>query len=302
VKEGDCVKIDLGVHVDGFVVQAAHTTVVGQKPEQGALKGKLADCICAAYFAAECAHRLVRPGRTNTEVTNAIRKVADIFKVNPVEGVLSHLVKQRIMDGNRVIINRTDVDQHVEEFQFEQNEVYIIDIVMSTGDGKAKEGETRTTVFKRALDRNYSLKLQASRQVFSEIQKKFPVFAFTLRALDEKKRRLGITEIVKHDLLDTYPVLYEKEGEHVVQFKFNLLVLANSTERLSSFPLPHVTSDFTVDSNPEIKEIMAMSTIRKKKNKAKKKKAAAAAPTVGEGGAQQQPQKEEDDDDEEEDE
>jgi len=272
-----------------------------KKPEQGPLKGKLADCICAAYFAAECAHKLVRPGRTNTEVTNAIRKVADIFKVNPVEGVLSHQVKQRIMDANRVIINRTDVDQHVDEFQFEQNEVYVIDIVMSTGEGKGKEGETRTTVFKRALDRNYSLKLQASRQVFSEIQKKYPVFAFTLRALDEKKRRLGITEIVKHDLLDTYPVLYEKEGEFVVQFKFNLLVLANSTERLSSFPLPHVTSDYSVDSNPEVKEIMAMTTTKKKK-KAKKKKAAAASTAAAAPGQEQQAQKEEegDDDDDEE--
>jgi len=298
LKEGDCVKIDFGVHIDGYITQAAHTTVIGQKTEQEPLKGKLADCICATYFAAECAHRLVRPGRTNAEVTNAIRKVADIFHVNPVEGVLSHQVKQRIIDGNKVIINRTDVDQHVEEFQFEQNEVYVIDIVMSTGEGKAKEGDVRTTVFKRALDRNYSLKLQASRQVFSEIQKKFPVFAFTLRALsDEKKRKLGITEIVKHDLLDTYPVLFEKEGEFVVQFKFNLLVLANSTERLSSFPLPHVTSDYSINSSPEINEIMATTTAttKKKKNKKKKKTGGGGA---AQGGAQPAQKEEEEDDDE----
>jgi len=275
LKEQDAVKIDFGVHIDGFIVQAAHTVILGQKPEAGPLKGKLADAICAAHFAAECALRLVRPGGTNIEVTKAIRQVADIFHVNPLEGVLSHQVKKGIMDGNKVIINRQEVDQIAEEFQFEQNEVYVVDIVMSTGEGKAKEVDSKTTVFKRALDRTYSLKLQASRQIFSEIQKKSPVMAFTLRSLDEKKRRIGITEIVKHDLLDSYPVLYEKEGEHIVQFKFNLLVLPGSTERLTSFALPHVTSDFSVDSNSQVKEILARSPIRKKKKTKKAKKAAA---------------------------
>ena len=32
------------------------------------------------------------------------------------------------------------------------------------------------------------------------------------RGLDPKKRRLGIKEIVTHDLFDSYPALYEKDG------------------------------------------------------------------------------------------
>jgi len=107
--------------------------------------------------------------------------------------------------------------------------------------------------------------------------------AFTLRALDEKKRRIGITEIVKHDLLDSYPVLYEKEGEYIVQFKFNLLVLPSATERLTVFPLPHVTSDFSVDSNAQVKDILSRSPIRKKK-KNKKGKKGGAQPQAQEGG------------------
>jgi len=199
--------------------------------------------------------------------------------VNPCEGVLSHQIKQNLVDGNKVIINRVDIDQNVDEVKFEVNEAYVIDIVMSTGDGKTRELTNRTTVFKRAIDRNYNLKLQAARTVFSEIQQKYPALAFTMRALDEKKRRLGIVEIVKHDLLDSYPVLWEKEGEYVVQFKFTALILPNSTERLTAFPLPHVTSDYSIDSVPELKEILAMSTKRKKKGGKKKKKPA------GSGGA-----------------
>jgi len=187
IKAGDVVKIDLGVHFDGYISQCAHTIIVAQNAEEGALSGRVADAICAAYFASECAVRLLKPGSTNVEISNAIRKVADIFHVNPLEGVLSHEVKRNLIDGNNVILQRTEVDQNVEEFAFEMNQVYVIDITMSTGEGKTREVESRTTVFKRAVDRAYQLKVQASRAILSEIQKNAPILPFNLRILDEKK-------------------------------------------------------------------------------------------------------------------
>ncbi len=46
---------------------------------------------------------------------------------------------------------------------------------MSTGEGKAKVlDEKETTVYKRALDQEYKLKLKASRPIFSEINKRVP--------------------------------------------------------------------------------------------------------------------------------
>jgi hypothetical protein len=33
------------------------------------------------------------------------------------------------------------------------NDVFVLDVVVSTGDGKSKESEFRTTVYKRALER-----------------------------------------------------------------------------------------------------------------------------------------------------
>eukprot|EP01128_Nolandella_sp_AFSM9_P011297 TRINITY_DN7_c9_g1_i1.p1 TRINITY_DN7_c9_g1~~TRINITY_DN7_c9_g1_i1.p1 ORF type:complete len:377 (+),score=126.29 TRINITY_DN7_c9_g1_i1:58-1188(+) len=270
LKVGDVVKIDMGCHINGYVSQCAHTLILGA---EGAVTGKIGDVICAAHYASECAIRLLRPGKTNTDVSNAIAKVANLFQVSPVEGVISHMQKQHLVDGNNVILNKADVENQAEEFVFETNQVYGIDIVMSTGEGRSRELTNRTTVYKRAVDRNYQLKLQASRAVFSEINKKFPSLPFTLRSLDEKKRRLGIVELVKHDLLDSYPVLWEKEGETVAQFKFTVLILPNSTMRLNSFPLPHVSSAFSPESDPDLKQILAMSTKRsKKKKKAKKPK------------------------------
>ena len=87
---------------------------------------------------------------------------------------------------------------------------------MSTGEGKAKVlDEKETTVYKRALDQEYKLKLKASRQIFSEINKKYPTMPFTVRSLDTKQGRLGLVECLNHGLLHPYPVLHEKVCPHV---------------------------------------------------------------------------------------
>jgi len=290
IKEGDLIKVDLGVQIDGYVAFAGHTWILPSEGQTEPFTGKLADVVCAAYYAAECALHLLQPGRTNTEVTKMIKKVADCFHVNPVEAVLSHQLKQNCIDANNVILNREELDQHATEFAFEVNSVYGIDIIMSTGEGKTREVNNRTTVFKRAVDRTYQLKLAAARQIFSEIQKVAPALPFSLTALDEKKRRMGITEIVKHELVDSYPVLWEKDGEYVAQFKFTVVILPSSTEKLGAepaFPLPPVNSEHSVTE--EIQACMALPLKRPKKNKKPKKKkakapGAAAATPAAEGG------------------
>jgi curved DNA binding protein len=260
LKEGDIVKIDLGVHIDGCIALVAHTTICTNNPNNPTT-GKAADVIAAAYYASEIAHRLVKPGKKNSEVTENILKVAKQFGCEPMEGVLSHQLKKFVIDGNKVIINKQTLDQKVEEFEFQEYQAFAIDIVMSTGEGKSREMENRTTIFKRNVDQNYLLKMKASRYVFNEINQKFPTFPFTLRALDEKKGRLGITELLKHNLVSPYPVLYEKEGEIVAQFKFTVLILPSSTNRITGHPVPYIKSEKKIE-DPSLNEILKMGTKR----------------------------------------
>jgi hypothetical protein len=41
--------------------------------------------------------------------------------------------------------------------------------------------EKQTTIYKRAMDKNYHLKIKASRFIYSEISQKFPIMPFTAR-------------------------------------------------------------------------------------------------------------------------
>jgi len=269
LKAGDVAKIDLACHLDGFIAAAGHTIVVGGDQ----VDDRRADVIMAAWNAAEAALRLVQVGNTNTQVTDAFGKIAAEFNCKPVQGVLSHQLKKHVIDGNRTIISVETDDQKVDEFEFEMNEVYCLDVVMSTGEGKGKEAEVRHTVYKRAVETNYSLKTQKARQFISEVTKRFPALPFSLRAIeDEQVARVGVSEAKRHELLEEYPVLKEKEGQFVAQFKFTVLLLPGGTKKITGLPLgdleARVKTSFSVQDE-EMKKLLATSANPKKQKKKK---------------------------------
>ncbi|TQD94254.1 hypothetical protein C1H46_020068 [Malus baccata] len=267
LEEGDILKIDLGCHIDGFIAIVAHTHVL----QAGPVTGRAADVIAAANTAAEVALRLVRPGRKNKDVTEAIQKVAAAYDCKIVEGVLSHQLKQFVIDGNKVILSASNPETRVDEAEFEENEVYAVDIVASTGEGKPKLlDEKQTTIYKRAVDKSYHLKMKASRFIFSEISQRFPIMPFTARALEEKRARLGLLECVNHELLQPYPVLHEKPGDFVAHIKFTVLLMPNGSDRITSYPVQELQPTKQVD-DPEIKAWLSLAT-KKKKGGGKKKK------------------------------
>lgn len=278
LEEGDMLKIDMGCHIDGFIAVVAHTHVL----QEGPITGRKADVIAAANTAAEVALRLVRPGKKNQDVSEAIQKVAEAYDCKIVEGVLSHQMKRFIIDGNKVVLSVSNPDTRVEEVEFEENEVYSIDIVTSTGDGKPKLlDEKQTTVYKKAPDRSYHLKMKASRFIFSEINQNYPTFPFTARVLEEKRARLGLVECINHDLLEPYPVLHEKPGDFVAHIKFTVLLMPNGSDRITSHPLQELQPTKTID-DPEIKAWLALGIKTKKKGGGKKKKGKKAGEKAGE--------------------
>ncbi|KAG2427300.1 hypothetical protein HXX76_012496 [Chlamydomonas incerta] len=286
LKNGDVVKIDMGCHIDGFIATQATTIVVGD----AAISGKAADVIAAARTAFDAAVRLIRPGKHIADVSAPLQKVAESFGCNLVEGVMSHEMKQFVIDGSKCILNKPTPDQKVEDAEFEENEVYAVDIVVSSGEGKPRVlDEKETTVYKRALEVAYQLKMQASRAVFSLVNSAFATMPFTLRALlDEaavqktelkaSQLKLGLVECLNHGLLHPYPVLHEKPGEVVAQIKGTVLLMPNGSSIITSAPRQVVTSEKKVEDK-EILDLLA-TPISAKSAKKKKNKDKAAEPAT----------------------
>uniref|UniRef100_A0A673KWP5 Proliferation-associated protein 2G4-like n=1 Tax=Sinocyclocheilus rhinocerous TaxID=307959 RepID=A0A673KWP5_9TELE len=233
LKDGDLVKIDLGVHVDGFISNIAHSFVVGAT------------------------------------------KVYCPLLLSLYTGMLSHQLKQHVIDGEKTIIqNPTDQQRKDhEKAEFEVHEVYAVDVLISTGEGKARDSGQRTTVYKRDPSKQYGLKMKTSRVFFSEVERRFDTMPFTLRAFeDESKARLGVVECAKHELLQPFNVLHEKEGEYVAQFKFTVLLMANGPLRVTSGPFdPELYKSEHEVQDPELKALLQSSASRKAQKKKKKK-------------------------------
>merc|ERR1712159_42368 len=241
--DGDLVKIDLAVHIDGWIAAVAHTVMVGDPAAP--ISGRKGDVVMAAAVAAEAALDAIKPGVKNTAITPIFQKAAEAYGVNVVEGVLSHQTKRFVIDGNKVILSKAvPGEQTVDEEEFELNDVIVIDVLMSTGDGKPMEkDEKKQTVYKRAVDQQYNLKMKVSREIFSKITSMHPTLPFTLRDYEDSRARLGMKECLEHDLFHTYPVLEEKEGEYVAQFKFTVMLSEEGVQRVTGGFLPNCTPD-----------------------------------------------------------
>jgi len=280
IADGDLVKIDFGAHVDGFIAVVAHSLVVGATPENK-VTGRKADAMLAAHFSAEAALRLFKPGNENTVISAAVTKVAEVFDCNPVEGMLSFQLQQNRLDGEKMIqqnpINsqRKDVDRST----VEPYEVYAMDVVISTGKGQGKEMDSRVTIFKKT-DEVYSLKLKCSREFFRKVQKEHAVMPFNLRNFDDAvKARMGVMECLTHKLVEAYPVLWEKQGEVVAEFKYTVLVMPNGPQRITGLPfdLTMFESDHKIQDNAEVMNMVQSSLNVRKKNKKKPAVAETAA-------------------------
>lgn len=270
LQQGDVVKIDLGVHIHGFAAVVAHTIVCGEEK----VTGRKADVILAAYKSLQASiHNLYVKKNKNDDVTNTIKTVTGAYKCEALEGVLSHKMRKDIIDGFETIICKKTNDHKVDIRDFEHGDVYGIDVIVSTGEGKPKEAELKPTVFKRAIETTYKLKTDSSRKLLSVVEHNFFNFPFSMNSFDNPENvkttkpieniktvaKIGLSECVNHELFNPYPVMTEKKGEFVAHFKWTVairnegpIVIAGNLLDLSKFESENKVEDEITKKNLEL--------------------------------------------------
>merc|ERR1712154_284897 len=89
----------------------------------------------------------------------------------------------------------------------------------------------------RNVEIEYPLKMKTSRELLKMINKQHPTFPFTMRNFEDSRSRLGITECVRTNIVQPYPILSEKNGEYVAQFKFTVIINPKATIQITGLPL-----------------------------------------------------------------
>ena len=125
------------------------------------------------------------------------------------------------------------------------------------------------------------------------ISEKYPSMPFSIASLeDSTAARVGVAECVNHDLLHMYPILTEKVGEFVAQFKATVALLPSGSLILTGLPFESTLYESGLKiENKEILDLLATSLDRKQIKK--EKKAAAKKDEKKEEPKKEEPKKEE---------
>ncbi|KAJ2161353.1 hypothetical protein GGF46_001531 [Coemansia sp. RSA 552] len=266
--QGDVVRVQLGAQIDGYAAVAGQTLVVGASAERP-VTGKAADALTAAHYAGEAMQRLLKPGNKNMAATERVQRVAKAYECKPIENIVCHEQKQNDLDGDKQIILNPGTDQRSKfpSCEFAPYEVYLVDIYVTTGDGRVRQSEQRTNIFKKTATK-YQLKTKAGRATYNEIAHKFSNFPFTIRSCDdERKTRMGLIECTKTTVVQAFDIQEEKPGEVVGQVTFTALVTPNGVERITQGPAfdPNVIRSDKVISDTDLVELLQTSPKIKKK-------------------------------------
>ena len=161
--------------------------------------------------------------------------------------------------------------QKSKDVEFLAGEVYVVEALITSGEGKLKEApNVRTTVYRRNTNAIYQLKMKTSRTIFAKIQKSIGNMAFSLRQFDdEKQARMGIVECQTHRLVTPYPVFQSKEGEYTAYIVYTVLLMPNGPLKLTSF-----YDETLVKSEIELKDEKLVELLKEQVRPKKNKKAA----------------------------
>lgn len=236
IEESDLLKIEMGVHIDGYVAVLCHTYLV-KNTKNIKDKEKKARVMKAAIESAREILKIMKPGKLNKEIVNILNESAKEFSCNlpisdsfgSIPGVLSHQVSKNIIDNyntdevgiiHRFILNRENplYDCTMNELELEENEVYVIDIVFSSGTGRIEKEES--TIFRKIYPYKENLKLKCSKDVIRNFKNLFPQVLENI----EPRTKLGLKECLEKGILEEYPICKEKDDEYIARIKYTVIV------------------------------------------------------------------------------
>ncbi len=202
-KEGDLVKIDVGVHVDGYIADTAVSVNLGGWD----------DLVKASQEARDAALRIVAPGVSTAELGRAIQEAITGYGFAPVHNLSGHGISRWVIHDKPSVPNY-DTGKGV---VLQEDQVIAIEPFATMGTGAIMEGGN-PTVF--AVTANRPVRSAYAREVLRALEA-YNGLPFTTRWLTRQfgdgKARLAIRELLAAGVLHAYPPLPDKDGKLVSQ-------------------------------------------------------------------------------------
>ena len=205
-------KLDIGVHVDGYIADAAITVDLSGHPE----------LVEASQAALSAAIELVTPGVNTADIGVAIEQAITGYGFKPVANLTGHGLERYSAHAEPVIPNKV-LDKGV---TLKEGDVIAIEPFATNGSGRISEA-SQTEIFGFSIRR--PVRSPQARDLLKEIQK-YTTLPFARRWLVGERIDYALMQLLRAGIIHSYPVLWEVEGALVSQAEHTVIVLENGCE------------------------------------------------------------------------
>ena len=204
--EGDMVKLDLGVHLDGYIADTACTVDLGDLP-----------LLCeASIVARDAAIAAVRPGVTIGALGTLVAHEIKSRGFLPVANLTGHGLDQYCLHKGPNVPNIPGSGGAV----LEEGMVLAIEPFATTGTGFVHDGR-REEIFSQLVRR--PVRLPAARKILKEIEGRNGM-PFARRHVHVKSADLALSRLIHDGIIRSYPVLSDVPGSYVSQAEHTMIV------------------------------------------------------------------------------
>jgi methionyl aminopeptidase len=215
IPEKSIVKVDIGVHVDGYVTDTAVTICFN--PEHVSL-------VEAAEQALKTATNNIHPGMSTSKLGAIIEKTIKSRGFKPISNLTGHQVGRYLVHAGTSLPNVS----HLSFSKIKLGEVYAIEPFVTLPDAVGKvENSEEVTIFR--FLKHKSLKNPYAKQLLKHIEENFRTLPFAERWLrgvvPKEHHREAFLELLSSKALMGYPIFIEASRKPVAQAEHTVLMV-----------------------------------------------------------------------------
>ncbi len=215
IPQGSMVKVDFGVHVNGYLADTSVTVFYDPKFEP---------MVKAADEALQNAIRAFRPGVKMSEIGRTIQSTIERYGYRPIRNLTGHSIERYTIHAGKSVPNSA---QLLNGTKVLEGEVYAIEPFVTLSSAEGAVANLPQSYIHRFIKLK-GAKNQESKKVLEEIRQQYSTLPFAVRWLERKFSRQVAVNAVQQLVLDkcvgSYPVLVEETRNPVAQSEHTVLV------------------------------------------------------------------------------
>ena len=212
LKEGNLVKIDAGVQVDGYINDAAFTVCIGKNTHP---------LVEASESALNEALKIMKVGSQVWEISEVVENTLVEKGFKPVRNLCGHGLERFNQHGHPSIPNGKNKSKEV----LEEGHAYAMEVFVTDGEGLVKDSSP-TMIYKFVQDR--PVRMPEARKVLDMAKKDYFMLPFAKRWVAKKispiKLDFALRQLEEIEAIESFPVLKEVSGGLVAQTEQTVLL------------------------------------------------------------------------------